>query len=54
MPMRNANILQGAEKKSSPACLEAAINPLGVKAGIVVDFWVRLSWLVSEKCECPL
>lgn len=47
MLLRNANILQGAEKRSSPACLEATEEPLGMKAGIVVDFWVRLSWLVS-------
>lgn len=27
--------------------MEATEEPLGMKAGIAVDFWVRLSWLVS-------
>lgn len=34
-------------KRSSPTCLEATEEPLGIKAEVVVDFWVRLSWLVS-------
>lgn len=51
--VRNANILQGAENKSSAVCLEATMYPVGVKAGRVVDFWVRLSWLVSASVSVP-
>lgn len=52
MPLRNANILQGAEKRSSPAYLEATEEPLGMKAGIAVDFLGEIVLVSVCQCEC--